>query len=58
MTSKAKKVLVDYLKKETERLTNAINKANENESMGRTAIQVRMRDAFQKFLSKLSGETK
>lgn len=54
MTAKEKKDFIDYLKKETDRLTNAINKVNEPGSMGKRAIQEQMRDAFQKFLNKLS----
>ena len=53
MTSKEKKELVGYLEKETERLTNAINEAQKNGSMGRTANHEQMRDAFRKFLNKL-----
>jgi hypothetical protein len=54
MTTKENKDFIDYLKKETERLTNAINKAHEPGNMGKRAIQEQMRDAFQKFLNKLS----
>jgi hypothetical protein len=56
MSSKEKKEFIDFLKKETERLINAINTAQENGSTGRTANQEQMRDAYQKFLNKLSGE--
>ena len=56
MENEETKILIDYLKKETERLTNAIKNADENGSMARTAYQEHMLDTFQKFLNKQMGD--
>lgn len=56
MLPKEKTELIVYLKKETTRLTKAINKANENQRPGRAGNYEQIRDALLNTLSELLAE--
>jgi len=58
MSSKDKNELVGYLKKETKRLRNAIQQAEEKGHYGKVAHQRQSLDAYQKFLENIFSETK
>lgn len=58
MTPKEQKELVGYLKKETKRLRNAIQKEEQKGNYGKVAHHKHSLDTFQKFLENIYSENK